>query len=115
MSNTPLPLAPGVPGFAAADAYLPGRELDERPAPQAPVIIPFPESAELQGRHTAILVLYIDADGRVQHVEVDESVLPPDFEKAAIDTFMQATMRPGFKNGQAVPSRMKIEVVYESN
>ena len=114
LSNAPLPFALGQQSFPAATAYLPGRELDVRPAPEASVIVPFPEGSNLQGRVAAILVLFVSAEGAVDHVEIEDSELPPAFEKAAVETFMQVRMRPGIKDGRQMPSRIKIEVEFEA-
>lgn len=93
--------------------YTPAGELDERPFSETPVIIPFPDASLDKPKVTGVLVLYIGANGYVDRIEVDESDLPPDFEKAAIDTFLQARMRPGIKAGQPTRARMKILVEFE--
>lgn len=93
--------------------YIPAGELDIRPVPELPVVIPFPDVPLDIPKATGVLVLYIGADGRVDRVEVDESALPPEFEKMAIETFLQARMRPGILEGQATRVRMKILVEFE--
>lgn len=113
LSNTPLPLLTNLPLFGQP-AYFPASELQLRPSPETPVIIPFPEAHLGRQKATAILLLYISAEGVVDRVEVDESELPSEFEHAAIATFLQAKMRPGIKDGKAVPARMKIEVEFEA-
>lgn len=95
--------------------YIPAGELDTRPSPEAPVVVPFPGTLPGISRAGAVLVLYIGADGRMDRVEVDESNLPPDFEKTAIETFLQARMWPGILNGQATRARMKILVEFEQH
>lgn len=103
-----------VPIFPLKEApYIPAGELDVRPSSESPVVIPFPDTPLAVPKVTGILVLYIGADGWVDRVEVDDSDLPPDFEKAAIDTFLQTRMQPGIKNGQASRARMKILVEFE--
>lgn len=59
-------------------------------------------------------MLYVGATGQVEHVEVDESDLPPFLEKAAVETFLQARMHPGIKDGKATRARMKILVEFEA-
>ena len=49
----------------------------------------------------------------IDRIEVDKSDLPPLFEKTAIETFMQARMYPGLKNGKASRAQMKILVEFE--
>ena len=108
------PAMDSLPLFPLYEArYVPAGELDERPAPEAPVIIPFPDAPLHSVKVSGTLVLYIGADGRVDRVEADESDLPPAFERAAINTFLQARMRPGILNGQATRARMKVLVEFE--
>jgi TonB family protein len=94
--------------------YLPAGTLDTRPRPEAPVVVPFPDAQLTKSKVTGILVLYIEADGRVDRVEVDQSDLPPAFEKAAIEAFRQARMQPGIKDGQPTRARMKVLVEFEA-
>lgn len=105
----------GLPGTAIEELpYLPAGELDVRPQPETPIIIPFPDRPASKQKMTGILVLYVGTDGHVDRVEVDQSDLPPDFEKAAIDTFLQARMQPGIKHGRASRARMKVLVEFEA-
>lgn len=113
LSNTPLSLQKHLP-LNSQPEYFPASELQLRPSPEAPVIIPFPDAPLGKQKATAILLLYISAEGTVDRVEIDESELPVEFENAAIDTFLRAKMRPGIKDGTAVPTRMKIEVEFEA-
>lgn len=93
--------------------YLPARELDGRPYPAAPIVVPFPDVPLGKHRGRAVLVLFVASDGAIDRAEVEESDLPSELEKVAVDTFLGARMNPGTKNGQAVPSRLKIEVGFE--
>lgn len=111
LSNTPL--MEHFP-FFERQGYFSTSELQERPVPEEPIIIPFPDAPFSGQKMTAILLLYIGADGAVERVEIDQSELPPEFEQAAIDTFIRAKMRPGIKDGKPVPVRMKIEVGFEA-
>jgi hypothetical protein len=108
---TALNLTPVLP-FKEAP-YIPAGELDERPFTETPVILPFPNVPLESAKVTGVLVLYIGTNGYVDRIEVDESDLPPEFEKAAIDTFLQARMRPGMKDGNPIRARMKILVEFE--
>lgn len=94
--------------------YVPAGELDVRPRPEAPVIVPFPDGTLQKNKVTGVLVLYVGATGQVDRVEVDESDLPPFLEKAAVETFLQARMHPGVKDGKATRARMKILVEFEA-
>lgn len=94
--------------------YLAATELDARAYPEAPVVIPFPEGALNKSKSSAILILFISADGKVDRIEIDKSDLPPLFEKTAIETFLQAKMHPGLKNGKVSRAQMKILVEFEA-
>ncbi len=113
LSNTPLPLFQPI-SPVEEKIYFPASDLEIRPAPNNPLIIPFPDAILKKQKVSAILILFISAEGRVEKIEVDESDLPEEFEKVAIDTFMQAQMRPGIKNGKPVPALMKIAVDFEA-
>lgn len=93
--------------------YLPARELDRRPYPVSPIVVPFPEVPLGKHKGRAVLVLFVASDGAIDRAEVAESDLPAELEKVAVDTFLNARMNPGTKNGQAVPSRLKVEVGFE--
>lgn len=93
--------------------YLPGKELDVRPQATVPIIIPFPDAEIGMSKGTAVLRLFVGADGGVDRIEIDESNLPPLFERAAMDAFMQAKMQPGIKNGRRTRALMKVLVEFE--
>jgi len=93
--------------------YLSSGELDEGPWAEVPVLIPFPQTS-WQGRHIeGVLELFIGEDGSIDRIEVGESSLPEEFERAAMQAFRQVKMRPGMKEGKSVRSVMKILVEFE--
>ncbi|HEY8607814.1 MAG TPA: energy transducer TonB [Noviherbaspirillum sp.] len=94
--------------------YLPSKELDVPPQPASPVVVPFPDAVLDKARVTGVLVLFVGESGRIDRIELGESDLPPAFEKAAIETFMQSRMHPGIKDGRASRARMKILVEFEA-
>lgn len=100
-----------LPGPAS---YLNASELDVRPQPTTPLAIPFPDATLPEEMVTAVLVLYIGLDGKVDKVEVMDSTLPPLFEQVARESFINAVMHPGMKDGKAVRSSMKVMVEFES-
>jgi TonB family protein len=102
--TVPLPAPP---------QYRSGAELDHRPRPREAVIVPFPatELSELKG--SVVVVLYINASGAIDRLELVDSNLPVAFGQAAIEAFRSASMQPGEKDGLPVPSRMKIMVEFE--
>lgn len=110
----PLLASPDTPAPHDIPVYLEPHELDDRPQPVAPLAIPFPEMTIPNGLVTAVLVLYIGLDGKVDKIDITDSSLPPELEKVARESFMNAAMHPGFKNGRAVRSVMKVVVEFES-
>lgn len=95
------------------DHYYSPKELDTKPQPQAEIILEFPEASLGISRASAILVLFIEKDGSVSRIEVEQSNLPKVFEENAINTFKSAKMYPAMKDGVAVRSILKIQVEFE--
>jgi hypothetical protein len=65
-------------------------------------------------RYVGVLMLFIDEEGIVQHVEIEEKTLPPVLEFAAIDAFTAAHFLPGRVDGNPVKSRQRVEVVFDN-
>ncbi|MBT2300810.1 energy transducer TonB [Variovorax paradoxus] len=84
------------------------------PIAQTPVMIAAPPGESGIGRHVGILSLFIDEEGRVQHIAANEPLLPPTFEQAARDAFMSAQFAPGQVDGRVVKSRVRVEVVFDN-
>lgn len=98
------------------DRYLARSQLDEPPAAQAEIELPFPATAPL-GSYRAVLTLFIDASGLVQRVRTERTEgagLPPSLDDAARQAFLAARFDPGVKNGQPVRSRIRVEVLYST-
>lgn len=93
------------------DQYLPRRTLDKAPAALAAIDLPYPSEAPL-GTYRAVLTLFIDRAGVVQRVRGEGQSLPPSLEDAARQAFLAAHFEPGRKDGQAVRSRIRVEVEY---
>ena len=108
-SNAPTIAAPTV--TAENEDYVPRPLLSAPPVAQTPVIIAAPAGEADAGRHVGILSLFIDENGRVQHVTSNEPALPPALEQAAREAFMAAQFSPGQIDGRAVKSRVRVEVV----
>lgn len=89
--------------------YIPSTLLDVEPT----VIQDIPnDPPELLGRTetgTMILTLLIGVSGAVDDVIVESSDLPEVFAEVARRDFLGARFNPGMRNGQAVPSTMRIE------
>lgn len=117
------PLASGEPdhdGAGGPDTYLSRSMVDAGPQPLGLIQVPYPEgeaklptaggeSAGIVGR----LTLYIDEHGAVRRVQVQGGDLPPPFEAAARNAFLQARFAPAQKQGQAVRVRIDIEVRFD--
>lgn len=117
------PLASGEPdhgGAGGPDTYLSRSVVDAGPQPLGLIQVPYPEgeaklptaggeSAGIVGR----LTLYIDEHGAVRRVQVQGDGLPPPFEAAARNAFLQARFAPAQKQGQAVKVRIDIEVRFD--
>ena len=93
-------------------AYLPARQLTVRPTAAQRISVPYPRDAT-QGVRKAVLAIFIDEDGRVAKVRVDDA-LPPAFERAAVDAFASARFHPGRVGNIAVKSRMLVQVEFDS-
>jgi len=100
-------------GIAPADAtYYPARELDVYPALLAPLTVRYPER---ERPHTgrALVMLLVDAAGKVNDVTVVESDPPGRFEEAARETFQAAVFSAARRNGMPVRSRVLIHLEFD--
>lgn len=95
-------------------SYWPRNLLTRPPIPQQSIDLLYPDQAPT-GRFRAVLTLFIDEQGVVRRVRIDEaddSGLPPVLEDAARQTFLRSRFSPGEIDGQAIRSRVRIEVDY---
>lgn len=116
-------LASGQPdreGPGGPDTYLNRSMVDAGPQPLGLIQVPYPEgeakSPVAGNESTGIvgrLTLYIDEHGAVRRVQVHGGELPPPFEAAARNAFLQARFAPAQKQGQAVKVRIDIEVRFD--
>lgn len=98
----------------ADPTYYPARQLDVYPALLAPLAPVYPPRALAEGRsgHVLVLVL-IDAAGRVDEVSVVEAEPRDYFEEAAKQTFASAQFSPARRNGLPVKSRVLIHLDFD--
>ncbi len=97
------------------DGYLPTNELTVPPTPESPIVILPPEHPDwMQFKGHVTLVLYIGESGVIDKIHPENSNLPASIEKLAIDTFQNARMRAGERNGQPRKAKMKILVEFEA-
>lgn len=102
------------PGEGPDDTYLPRSALSAGPRPLGAVVVNYPLGVRAGGdKLSMVLALYIDENGHVRRTEPQGERLEPAFEQAANDAFLQARFQPGELQGQAVKSRILIEVSFE--
>lgn len=88
--------------------------LTARAAPIGDIPIPAPDVAGRHGSFKAKLVLYIEEDGTVMRIDVEESNLPAELEAVARAAFATSRFRPGMIEQRAVKSKLRIEVGFET-
>jgi periplasmic protein TonB len=93
--------------------YYGTRQLDVYPTLSAALDLRYGDSAAAAGivGHALILVL-IDASGRVDDVKVVEAEPAGYFESDVREAFMTARFTPGIRNGRSVRSRVLVRVSY---
>jgi len=99
----------------AKDEYLPRSKLSQPPRALGMIDIPFPPGVPTPGRYKAVLALYIDEQGVVRRVKVDDAALPAAYESAARVSFQTASFQPGELNGHPVKSLIHVEVVFDDS
>lgn len=94
--------------------YYPARQLDVYPALLAPLSITYPERALAEDRAgRALVMVLIDAGGKVNEVTIVEADPPGYFEDAARKTFEQAAFSAARRNGMPVRSRVLIHLNFD--
>jgi hypothetical protein len=109
-----LPAVWPAPRYERYEEFVPRSELSIPPFPSTPIVLESPEGDGSLSRYLGVLSLFIDEQGRVEHISADEPYLPPAFEAAARHAFMTAQFSPGQIDGRAVKSRQRVEVVFDS-
>jgi hypothetical protein len=116
LANVASNLVAGSPLSGDQDeTFIPRPQLSIPPTAQTPIMLPDMDAQTPNGRFAGILALYIDETGRVHHITPLAPRLPPELEKAAIETFMAVQFTPGELRGAMVKSRIKVEVVFEKS
>ena len=95
--------------------YAASGTLSVRPTPMGEISVPYPKDTSDRGISKTSLTLFIDEHGAVVRVRVDDSELPPQFGEAAKNAFAKARFHPGQVGDYPVKSRMRVEVIFESN
>ena len=88
-------------------------QLTKRPQPNATADLDPSELKPIVASGKLVLKLWITNWGSVAKVEVESSNLPDLFTRAAVDGFRRLTFVPGERDGRAVGTVMRIEVIYQ--
>lgn len=92
--------------------FLPA-ELDNKPEPVGEVPLAYPADLPLVKRSHVVLTLLIDETGKVDKVIMETADAPEELAELASRAFSSTRFRPGFRDNQAVKSRLRIEVTFE--
>ena len=117
-SPTPEPhpaVAAPLPQPGARGDYVPRPQLSVGPKPVAAIVLESPAGEVIATRQTGVLSLFIDEEGRVQHIEAGEPALSPALQEAARAAFKGALFEPGQIDGRPVKSRLRIEASFEAS
>ncbi|MBK6853482.1 MAG: hypothetical protein IPG93_18360 [Burkholderiales bacterium] len=96
---------------ADTDQYLPRSVLTKPARPTGPIEINYPEGTPL-GDYQAVLLLFVDEEGKVRRLRVRDAGLPYGLERAASEAFLGATFEPGELDGHPVKSIYSVEVSF---
>jgi hypothetical protein len=101
-------MSPGMP----IDVYFEADKTSVRPAPLSEIDFDQPEFNLHSGNGKAVLVLYINESGRVDRVETEATgAISEALLQAMAKQFGKALFIPAQIDGQAVKSRMRIEIL----
>jgi hypothetical protein len=95
------------------DRYWPRSALSVPPQARDRVELMAPEGLPA-GLYRGELTLFIDEDGHVQRVRIDNGNLPDWLHDMVRQNFLSTHFQAGERAGQAVRSRLRIEVEFES-
>ncbi|WP_156793928.1 hypothetical protein [Leptothrix ochracea] len=120
---SPVPLTPSSAASAAASSPSEGEEGDDHYWPRSALSTPpqareridliAPESLPA-GIYRGELTLFIDDDGTVRRVRVENGNLPDWLHDIVRQQFLKIRFQAGERLGQTVRSRMRIEVEFET-
>ncbi|WP_315653023.1 hypothetical protein [Roseateles aquae] len=95
--------------------YLPRPLLSRAPQALAPVMLEWPDVTVDKDQYQAVLALYIDESGLVRDAKLDDGELPAALLEVARQAFLATRFAPGEWGGQAVKSRVLVELSYEQD
>lgn len=94
--------------------YVPRPLLTLAPTPLHDIALAYPGDGPGMGLYLATVTLYIDALGLVRAMDFDGPGLPEALRRQARQAFETARFTPGEVDGQAVGSRIRLELLFES-
>ena len=109
---TPSDLPENVGPYPRNTAYVSPDQVDEMATATDVPELPLPTSP-IANPGTAVLIIYVGADGTPEFVEVEQSTLPEDYTNLLALHFQMARFKPAMLFGSPVSSWRRIEVGLE--
>lgn len=110
----PLPLIPSLSSYLPASTYFGADELSRKAQVTRDIRQDNPVLAKSAENGKAILVLFINETGRIDRVEIESSEVSETLIREVAHEFNAALFQPAQIDGNAVKSRMRIEVLIRS-
>lgn len=104
----------GEHGDKALHSYFGREDLDQGPKALNRIQIDYPPGVPDNELQAGRLTLFIDEHGAVRRILVLDQSLPPPFQEAARNAFLQARFAPAERAGRIVRSRIDVEVVFDA-
>ncbi len=93
--------------------YYTAAEVDRGAFPLKAIDLPYPPASNGVERYGKLeLQVYIDAQGRVDRVDLLDSTVPRAYQEVALRAFREAGFGPALRGGRPVKSTKKIEVQF---
>ena len=109
-----LPFLPALTSPFDEQAYVPASRLTQEPTPIDEIQVPYPRGVHHLRVLRAALTLFIDEQGHVENVRIDNPALPEAYERAAIEAFTAAKFHPGLDGDRPVKSWLRVRVAFDS-
>lgn len=101
--------------IAAPTVYWPRSQLSTQPQLQTTITLTYPEDFEhKQAHYETVLSVYINENGQVDRVEIEDPEFPESLAQSAISAFQAATYQPGAREHQAVKARIRIAISFDT-
>lgn len=94
--------------------YLPRNLLTVPPQPLSEVDVAFPSAVDGLVDLKIQVTLFIDEDGFVRKVRVDNPDVPQEFTQAIIDSFLPVRFKPGEVQTVAARSQLRVEIEFRA-